>query len=127
MNTVVMVTMLAGAIIGRAEFADMDTCLKQAEHVRTQSVAAQMSKQMAKNFPDHHGEWMDVACTYHVKEPDFSKYSKNLVEILDLLIMDQITAEEASNLIGADSEKMLKELEEYNRIQEMVNQQNLRN
>lgn len=123
MNTVVMVTMLAGAIIGRAEFADMDTCLKQAEHVRTQSVAAQM----AKNFPDSHGEWMDVACTYHVKEPDFSKYSKNLVEILDLLIMDQITAEEAANLIGADSEKMLKELEEYNRIQEMVNQQNLRN
>jgi predicted kinase len=29
--------------------------------------------------------------------------------------------------LGADSEKMLKELEEYNRIQEMVNQQNLRN
>ena len=82
MNTVVMVTMLAGAIIGRAEFADMDTCLKQAEHVRTQSVAAQM----AKNFPDSHGEWMDVACTYHVKEPDFSKYTKNLVEILDLLM-----------------------------------------
>lgn len=123
MNTVVMVTMLAGAIIGRAEFADMDTCLKQAEHVRTQSVAAQM----AKSFPDNHGEWMDVACTYHVKEPEFSKYTENLLEILDLLMMDMITAEEAADRIGADSAKMLEELEEYNRIQEMVNQQNLRN
>lgn len=120
MNTIVMVTMLAGVIVGRAEFADMDTCLKQAELVRTQSVAAKV----AKSFPEQNREWLDVACTYHVKEPEFKDYTQNLIETLDLLLMDRITANEAADRIGADSEKMLKELEEYNRIQGTVNQQN---
>jgi len=69
MNTIIMVTMLAGIVVGRAEFVDMDKCLDHAEIVRSQSVA----EQIPTSLLDQPGEWMDVVCTYHFKEANEPK------------------------------------------------------